>query len=255
MDTTIETSDKYVELFILLNQEYISSACESENLAKCDKRNHLFYVGWKILIHLFKKTRYMQRTLKDTYTIMQKSGSIYIEYMEQIITEDADNIDFANTFNFIYRKVFDEPESSITEISTQVTDNFITRIIKIMDVLMIWQNKTLSIENRKDICDRFLQSYLLLFNEDDKIQYIYVLEFLIEKLGFYNNVDSEEYSSFLTDYYFYVLRKKSQSLTESDVNNMHLNKYYSQMETFDKIFLECKKKNKIKTFIKWLFSN
>ena len=80
------------------------------------------------------------------------------------------------------------------------------------------------------------------------------MEFLIEKLSFYNNIDYDEYLSFLTDYYFYVLRKKSQSLTESDVNNMYLNKYYSQMETFDQMFIECKKEKKIKTFIKWLFS-
>lgn len=254
MDATIETPEKYTELFILLNQEYISSACDSENLVKCDKRNHLFYVGWKILIHLFKKTRYMQRTIKDTYTIMQKSGSIYIEYMEQIITEDADNLDFANTFNFIYRKLVEEPEMTNVDVSIHIPDDFVNRIIKITDVLMMWQNNALSIENRKDICDRLLQSYVLLFNNNEKIQYIYALEFLIEKLGFYNNIDFDEYSSFLTDYYFYVLRKKSQYLTESDVNNMYLNKYYSQMETFDQMFLECKKEKKMKTFIKWLFS-
>lgn len=251
MDTTIETPDKYTELFILLNQEYITSACESENLAKCDKRDQLFYVGWKILIHLFKKTRYMQLTLKDTYNIMQKSGSIYIEYMEQIISDDADNIDFVNTFNFIYRKAFDEIEISNTELSINIPGDFVNRIVKIIDVLMMWYNDSFNIENRKDICDRFLQSYLLLFNTDEKIQYINALEFFIEKLNFEKIITIDEYSRFLTDYYFYVIRKKNSSLTESDVNNMYLNKYYSKMETFDQMF---KKEKNFKEFIKWLFS-
>jgi hypothetical protein len=251
MDTTIETPDKYVELFILLNQEYITSACESENLAKCDKRNQLFYMGWKILIHLFKKTRCMQLTLKDTYNVMQKSGSIYIEYMEQIISEDADNIDFVNTFNFIYRKAFDEIEISNTELSINIHEDFVNRIVKIMDIIMIWHNNSFNIENRKDICDRLLQSYLLLFNNNEKIQYIYALEFLIEKLCLENFFDYGEYLSFLTDYYFYVMRKKSPSLTESDANNMYLNKYYSQIETFYQMF---KNEKNFKAFIKWLFS-
>jgi len=254
MDNTIETPEKYTELFILLNQEYITSACESENLAKCDKRNHLFHVGWKILIHLFKKTRYMQRTIKDTYNIMQKSGSIYIEYMEQIITEDADNIDFVNTFNFIYRKAFDVPELANTETSIDIPDEFLDRIIKIMDTLMMWHNNSFIIENRKTICNLLLQSYVLLFNTDEKIQYIHTLEFLIEKLNFEKTLSFEEYSCFLTDYYFFVLRKKNDVLTESDINNMYLNKHYSQMDKFDKLFIECKKEKKFKAFIKWMFS-
>jgi hypothetical protein len=255
MDNTIETPEKYTELFILLNQEYITSACESENLSKCDKRNHLFHVGWKILIHLFKKTRYMQRTIKDTYTIIQKSRAIYTEYMEQIITEDADNIDFSNTFNFIYRKAFDFQEMINSELSINIPDEFLDRIIKIMDTLMMWYNDSFTIENRKDICDRLLQSYILLFTTDEKIQYIYMLEFLIEKLNFDKTVTIDEYSCFLTDYYFFVVRKKNDVLTESDINNMYLNKYYSQMDKFDKLFIECKKEKNFKAFIKWLFSS
>jgi len=255
MDITIESPEKYTELFILLNQEYITSACDSENLAKFDKRNQLFYIGWKILIHLFKKTRYMQRTIKDTYTIIQKSRTIYIEYMEQIISEDADNIDFANTFNFIYRKAIDEIEISNNELSINIPEDFVNRIVKIMDVLMIWHNNSFNIENRKDICDRLLQSYLLLFNDDEKIQYIYALEFFIEKLNFEKTLSVDEYSYFLTDYYFYVIRKKGPFLTECDVNNMYLNKYYSQMEIFHQIFIDCKKEKKFKAFIKWIFTN
>lgn len=255
MDNTIETPDKYIELFILLNQEYITSACSSDNLSKCNKRNQLFYIGWKILIHLFKKTRYMQRMIKDTYKIIQKSVSIYIEYMEQIISEDADNIDFANTFNFIYRKAFDEVEIANTEISINIPDCFINKIIKIMDVLMMWHNNVFTIENRKDICNKFLQSYILLFNNDEKIKFINSLEFLIEKLDFEKHCNFDEYSSFLTDYYFFILRKNDNLIKECDINEMYLNKYYSQTETFDQMFIDCKKEKKYKKFINWLFSN
>jgi hypothetical protein len=64
-----------------------------------------------------------------------------------------------------------------------------------------------------------------------------------------NETNFEECASFLTEFYLFTSRRKKQTLTESMLNNMFLNKYYSKMDEFDNM----KKEKNPKDFIKWFF--
>jgi len=252
MVESIETIEKYIELFVLLHQEYIQTFINSKILSKCDKRESLFFMGWKILMHLFKRTRQLQRKMKDTYSILQRGNSIFIEYVEQAIDSDSDTIvDFGNLFGFIHRKIFEDLHVIQSEESNQIPEIFVIRMVKIAETIFIWNNETFKVEDRQNICNQFLQSYIVLFCSDKLIYYFDALDFLLEKMQPRNGFSVDDYSSFLTEFYLFISRKKNHSVTESDINNLFLNKYYSQIDVFDAVLL--KEKNK-KDFLKWFFS-
>lgn len=252
MTESIETLEKYIELFVLLHQEYIQVFINSKILSKCDKRESLFFMGWKLLMHLFKRTRQMQRKMKDTYSIMQRGNSIFIEYVEQAIDAETDTVvDFGNLFGFIHRKIFDDLPVIQLEESNQIPEVFVIRMVKIAETIFIWNNETFKVEDRQNICNHFLQSYIVLLCSDKLIYYCDALDFLLEKTQPQNGFGVDDYSSFLTDFYLFVSRKKNHSITESDINNLFLNKYYSQIDAFDEML--SKEKNKGK-FLKWFLS-
>jgi hypothetical protein len=219
-------------------------------------------MGWKVIIHLFKCARNMLLPIKETYNIINRSITIYIEYLEQAIKSDSiyDNInsntiEFGNIFNFIHKKAFNDQSHKESTSSVKNSELNVSRMIKITETLLLWNNKFFTLENRFSICNKFLQSYVLLLNNDTLFYYCNVLEFLLEKMNMVNETNLECYTSFLTEYYLFVSHSKTKKLTESDINNMFLNKYYSRLEDFDNVVSIWKKEKNSKVFIKWVFAS
>lgn len=256
MTNSIETTEKYIELFVLLNQEYISSCIRSELLCKCDNHRKIFFMGWKTIIHLFKLTRHMHLKMKETYNVIKKSITIYIEYTEQVVNTESeydnnnDSIDFGKIFTFIHKKAFENQSLTGSISLTKISETEVLQMINTTETLLLWNDKNFTLENRLHICNQFLQSYILLLNNDSLIYYGNVLNFLLEKM---NESELDEYTSFLTEFYLFVSRRKKQPLTESITNSIYLNKYYSQIEEFDNMVSNRKKKKNSKAFIKWFF--
>jgi len=152
MNSSIENPEKYIELFVLLNQDYIFAYIQSEILPKCENMRPIFYMGWKTFIHLFNQARCMQLPIKETYNIITRSITIYIEYVEQSIKSDSeyDNnaIDFGKIYTFIHKKAFDD-QSSVALIQSTEVD--ISRIIKITNTILLWSNEIFTLENRLSI--------------------------------------------------------------------------------------------------------
>jgi hypothetical protein len=194
----------------------------------------------------------MQLTIKEKYDILNRSITIYIEYVEQSIKNEFEynsaTLDVGKIITFIHKKAFDD---QLSVALTKIAEVDVSRIIKITNTILLWNNEIFTLENRLSICNQFLQSYILLFNNDSLIYYVNALEFILEKI---NETDFEGYISFLTEFYLFVSRRKSQQITESAINNMFLNKYYSQMEEFDNMVFIRKKEKNSKAFIRWFFS-
>jgi hypothetical protein len=217
-------------------------------------------MGWKTIIHLFKLTRKMHLKIKETYNVIKKSITIYIEYLEQVIKTDSEydnnnnnssSIDFVKIFTFIHKKAFDNHSVTGSISLITISETEVSQMIKITETLLSWNNEKFTLENRLSICNKFLQSYILLLNNEWLIYYGNALEFILEKT---NESEFDEYTSFLTEFYLFVSScKKKQPLTESIINNIYLNKYYSQIEEFDKVVSIWKKEKNSKTFIKWFF--
>lgn len=262
MDNSIETPEKQIELFVLLNQEYISEYIQSDILSKCDNSRHLFFMGWKTIIHSLKSARHMHLSIKDTYTVIKKTISIFIEYIEQMIKPDSEydsngqnseTVDFGKIFIFIHKKVFDDETLIAMTTLIQISEMTFLQMIKITEILLLLNNTRLNPENRLFMCNRFLQSYILLFINDHAIYYCNVLEFLLEKMNMEKDFDFDHVTSFLTEYYLIVSRSRIQPLTESIINDIYVNKYYSQIEEFGKMISLIKQEKGSKAFLKWFF--
>lgn len=261
MDSSIETPEKCIELFVLLNQEYISAFILSEILSKCENRRQIFYMGWKTMTHFFKMTRNMQLPIKDTYIKIKRSIIIYIEYIEQVLKTDSEydtNIswmDFGKIFTFIHKKIFEDQSSILSTSLMQISEVEVSRMIKITETILLWNNENFNTENHLSVCNQFLQSYVLLLNNERLVHYIDVLDFLFEKIFTGKQNDFEDYVSFLTEYYLFISRgKRHLAITESMINDIYLNKYYTQIELFDNMVSLRKKERDSKSFIKWFFT-
>jgi hypothetical protein len=251
LDMITETLDNYIELYVLLVQEYISTMSRSEIYAKYNN-DSIFFMGWKILNHTFKTTRDMKLKLKDTYDCSIKSMLFFIEYIDQLYSnsDEPSRIAFKNVLTCTNNKVFLENDYANTESNLLTTEMFL-KLSKISEIVLCLNNPLFTLDQRLSMSNKFLQSYILLFTKDEAFQWCRLLEFIFEMGEKSFNLSFESHCSILNHFYVFVVNTKV-NLDETRLHEIYLKKYYSDRETFTLMYSNMETESYIKGFLKWL---
>ena len=229
-----------IEMYVVVMQGYLKLMTDSEIIQQSKIVNHLTYVGWNTINHIFKLIYNRTHNLQTTYTCVQKACFCYLEYIEQInnlTTTPIDNgLNHKDAVLFVYNRILTEyiengkktdkdQANNTTDISNQLTvieQSSIQEIINITSCISSWNNTKLSTFEQQCICNRFLRQYLNLLieplNENEpKINTVIMCK-IMETIQNKLIMDYDVYTIFLSEFYKILSSFKINDFTENEID-------------------------------------
>jgi hypothetical protein len=145
--------------------------------------NHLssehIYIGWKTLSHVFNRvTAKHPDNLKKIYEVSRNAYLIYLEYIDQMTSAvqlNASNLFSSFNYNsaviFVYNKLSDELPAS-GSLTYDGHKTLFYQMITITGMVFSWNQRDLSIIDRRSLIEKNLDKMLHAFCNDDKFKTI-----------------------------------------------------------------------------------
>lgn len=257
--SNIKQKREIVNTYILLIKEYIDVIQKSNVMTELNYPCHFLYIGIHSIHRVFEHILTRTKNISRSYFYAQKAYFYYLEYIEQLhksnITINLNHIDIVL---FVYKKtifnteqenpenmmIFDEKE--LIHIDNHEISDMCGRMIKIVNVLMYWENIKMTFEKRKDIFDLYL-TYYLTHNEIIDLTNLTIIQ---EKL----RISDDIYCQILQETMVKnaaLKSSKKKTLTEVEKGEYILSKFY----TGDRTFLDkFEATSNIPEFVKWLYT-
>jgi hypothetical protein len=210
MPASIE--DQIIEVYSVAMQEYMKYISISDAVKQSKHSMQIVQTGWSTLSHIFNIVYIQTRNLETTYRSFQKAYLVYLEYVEQIVCSiSMQTFESHGVVNFVYNKIFNEIDSKKTKnapVNFIVIDNdLLKQMNQFSEVVYHWSNSALSISDRHDLGEQFLQSYLLMFHRPENANWIHIFNEISEK-GLTDKLDVNGYSTYLTEIYYFAKKRR-----------------------------------------------
>lgn len=168
MPASIE--DQIIEVYSVAMQEYMKYISISDAVKQSKYANQIVQTGWSTLSHIFNIVYIQTRNLETTYRSFQKAYLVYLEYVEQIICAiPSHKFDSNGVVIFVYNKIFNELDKKSAPANfVVIRDGLLRQISRISSVVYGWSNPMLSINDRYDMGEKYLHSFLLLFCKPER---------------------------------------------------------------------------------------
>jgi hypothetical protein len=168
MPASIE--DQIIEVYSVAMQEYMKYISISDAVKQSKYANQIVQTGWSTLSHIFNIVYIQTRNLETTYRSFQKAYLVYLEYIEQIICAiPSHKFDSNGVVIFVYNKIFNELDKKSAPANfVVIRDGLLRQISRISSVVYGWSNPMLSINDRYDVGEKYLHSFLLLFCKPER---------------------------------------------------------------------------------------
>jgi len=163
MPTSIE--DQIIEVYSVAMQEYMKYISISDAVKQSKYANQIVQTGWSTLSHIFNIVYIQTRNLETTYRSFQKAYLVYLEYVEQIICAiPSHKFDSNGVVIFVYNKIFNELDKKSAPTNfVVIRDDLLLQISRISSVVYGWSNPLFTVNDRYDLGEKYLHSFLLLF--------------------------------------------------------------------------------------------
>lgn len=189
-----EVIDKYVLLLL----EY-THLVNTSDIIKTLENPDLFVYGLNALIHVFKLSAHITKSVDTTVSYCQKGMYCYLEYIEQLHKSNlVNNLDCSDAITFVYTKTIGDIFGSQTNAqSTTITNvlslnnnddndenevslhSLLAQLERITTVLLWTNNPDITYVQRGDIIQKYLVKYLYLMVETEQyVEYLNAILFV-----------------------------------------------------------------------------
>jgi hypothetical protein len=236
----------------LIVYEYFDLISESEIMQKSNIKDNIVEIGLNTILHIFKINLLVYKSIDIAYLYSQKAYYCYLEYIEQIhnkcMTEELNTKD---AVLFLYSKTLLKNEyTDYVELDPRLfafpklLDNVLHESLNIIHFVLNFDNVYFTLNERKQICEIHLLSFLLFFlagttinyqNVNDTFSYLRIIN---EK----QNISYDNYCLFLREIHNYHTKafKKIDKISILDICN-------------EDTYLDLSNKEKIKRFMETIF--
>jgi len=188
-----------VDKYILLLLEYTQIVSTSD-IIKTLENPDLFVYGLNALIHVFKLSIHITKSVDTTVSYCQKGMYCYLEYIEQLHKSNLmNNLDCSDAITFVYSKTVGDifgsqtnaQSTSITNVlslnNTDETDenagyalhSLLSQLERITTVILWTNNPDITYTQRSEIIQKYLVKYLHLMVETEQyVEYLNAVLFL-----------------------------------------------------------------------------
>jgi hypothetical protein len=266
--------DKYVLLLI----EY-TQLVNTSDIIKTLENPDLFVYGLNALIHVFKLSVHITKSVDTTVSYCQKGMYCYLEYIEQLHKSNlVNNLDCSDAIAFVYSKTIGDIFGSQTNAQSTTISNVLSlnnnyetdehtdmtlhslllRLERITTVILWTNNPDITYTQRADLIQKYLVKYLYLMVETE--QYV---EFLNAVL-FISSVQEhiwlvyEDYVDIMDEFVKWMKKaakyKNASAFSKEHVRSklLYIVVYFKDRTLVEIMDLEgWKKKNDI---VKWFFT-
>ena len=258
MSSLTKQKREIVNTFVLIIKEYFDLIHKSNIMTELNYPSQFLYIGIHSIYRVFEHILMKTKNLNQSYFYAQKSYFYYLEYVEQLhkshITINLNHIDIVM---FVYKKTIFSDQSENTEnmmsfiekdvmqIENNDINDLCSRMIKIINVLMYWDNTKITFETRQQMFDNHL-SYYLLHNETVDLTFLSIVQ---EKIKL-SNIKYCEILKEIMDKNVAIKPAKKRTLSDDEKNEQVLLKFYNGERTFLDKYETCS----IPDFVKWLYA-
>jgi hypothetical protein len=200
------------------------------------------------------------KNLDLTHFHCQKSFYYYVEFVGQILEDDKTFLQLTSrdATIYVYKKtiydIHDGDASSTSNILSLNNENnslnepdlreLLNNMSNFTKILFFWDNNNITFDNRIELCENYLQRYLLRIQSLDMVNSY--LEIIQQKI----NLDFKKYNELIYE----MLNKieKTKNLFKFDAcekNEYFLTKFYIEEQIFKEKFYA----GNTKELVKWLF--
>lgn len=262
----IKTKRQIIYKYGLLIKEYFGI------LEKSEMNHPLFcvFIGITSIHRVFEHILLKTQSIDNAYYYSQKSYFYYLEYMEHVYRSNITaNLNHIDAVMFIYKKtIFSEVEGDGDEshyISNMMTlqnntvclneseiKSFFSDLLKTTNTLFNWTNTQFTVQDRKDICDTFLEKYIehnLVKHVKNKCGVDLLLSYL-DMIQQKVKMTYPKYRILLQEFLNDKLKKtKTVAISESEKNELFLVKFYIE----ESVFLDKFNSEHLDDLIRWLY--
>jgi hypothetical protein len=263
---TLLIINRIIEKYYIVVQQYFILMNDSVIINQLGNINNILQIGLNAITHIFKINLFFYKNIDIAFYYSQKAYYCYLEYIEQInIKCITDDLNIKDAILFIYNKTLsreDITNLNIHEVSSlensEVSENVLLHIENfdiiegifpvINDVvyyILNFDNTTLSLMNRMNLCEKYLLNYLIFFisnahnmNTSKLFEYLKILN---EKKEY----SYDTYCLFLQELLVYISNAKNNN---KEVNEMYFLEYFNNNSKLTEY-----SKNEMKVLINHLF--
>jgi hypothetical protein len=258
------SSNKYFKNRVIMKyssiiKEFFTLMNQPETLKNISNPNPSLYIGLNAIHRVFEYVLLKMNNVENAYHYSQKCYYYYLEYLEQIHKSDlVQNINHIDVVLFVYKKtiydIHDGDASSTSNILSLNNENnslnepdlreLLNNMSNFTKILFFWDNNNITFDNRIELCENYLQRYLLRIQSLDMVNSY--LEIIQQKI----NLDFKKYNELIYE----MLNKieKTKNLFKFDAcekNEYFLTKFYIEEQIFKEKFYA----GNTKELVKWLF--
>ena len=210
-------------------------------------KNFIIYQGFLTFLHILSILYAMNMKKEQLNSYLEKCPLLFVEYTEQVYLKQSEN--YHTPSMFVYNVLLGN--TTIQEYDCN-NNQFMNNLMKWSQILFFWENKTLTLENRKYFSKNFLQPYLLLFTQETLFDIYIIFEHIQQSLLDENN-SYETYSYLLTSFLNHFSKKK-QAFTNDQVKTIYFNKFMRDKDIYDEKLILITHLKHMDGLIKWIFS-
>lgn len=241
-------NENIIKIFIDNLLKYLDNI---ENVTFLNSRNNNFVLikGYNLILRIISIIHYTEMSEEQIKSYLEKAYMLYIEYSEQMVIKREEIIHPPTMF--VYNVLIGNIALNSYLKKVKTDEHFIIYFTKWSNVLLFWNQKYLTTNNRKYIIKNFFSQYFLTFLEDSLFHVYRVFESIQNNLINNENI-FDLYSMLLSSFHNYFIKIETYNNKQS-IETLCFNKFVQNKEYFDTSLSEVKNKTDMDKLITWIF--
>jgi hypothetical protein len=212
-------------------------------------KNNIIIQGFQTLLHVLSILYTINMSEEQINSYLEKCPLLFVEYTEQVYLKKTDILHTPSMF--VYNVLLGNIQINDHKCKQ---NSFMKNLIKWSHIILFWENKNLTVDNRKYFVKNFLKPYLLLFTQDSLSLLSSIFENIQNSVSY--KISSYEYYSFLlTSFFNFFSEKKIITYNQETIKAICFEKFMRDKDTFDNLVEDVSSLKDMDGLIKWIFSN
>jgi len=229
--------------------EYFNKTDNLSNITNSKNRDLIIIKGFNTFLHVLSILYTVKMNDDQISSYLEKCPLLFIEYTEQVYLKKTD-ITHTPTM-FVYNVLLGN--INMQDYNCDNNNTFMKKFMKWSQIIYFWENKNLTLDNRKYFSKNYLQPYLLLFTQESFFSLYSIFENLQSSLLNHVNI-FEKYSYLLTSFLKYF-QKKNTFVISNNMKTIHFDKFMREKDKYDEKINNITNLKDMDELIQWIFSN
>lgn len=216
------------------------------DIGQSDLSYKIIVQGFKTMLHVLSIIYTIQMPIQQINSYLEKCPLLFIEYTEQVYLKKTDSVHTPDMF------VYNVLLGNLTLDQHKCNkSSFIGYLYKWSHTIPFWENVELINDNREYLVANFMESYMLMFLNNDKYNLYRIIEIIQSSIKYDDNVFNK-YTLVLTSFLKYFSNSSS-SYTKERVERLCFDKFMLDKDVYEKHISNISNIKNTDEMINWIF--